>query len=277
MPGSFEQKANIRWLEMSDGSCIRVLWRHLDSRRGHKERLTLVFVGGWSTNLRAWDRLLHEACKKYEVVVFESREKKSSQLSKSSVNDLNRISLDLSEALTILQVDEGSLIVLASSWGTILTANALATHTCSPLLSVLLGPIGRLTSPPLLRPILPWLPEFVLGLLKPLAYIWIIYANAGNWVQARKAISVLANAELDKWTRIGQFVMNNEFWELFAGIDGPCLVIYSDDDKFHNLLETKRIIGLIPDVTAVHIENLDDLMSEKVITLIGRELKKLRS
>lgn len=71
--------------------------------------------------------------------------------------------------------------------------------------------------------------------------------------------------------------MNNEFWELFAGIDGPCLVIYSDDDKFHNLLETKRIIGLIPDVTAVHIENLDDLMSEKVITLIGRELKKLRS
>jgi pimeloyl-ACP methyl ester carboxylesterase len=276
-PASFEQQADIRLLQMSDGSCIRVLSHRRNARGGDRDRLTLVFVGGWCTTLEAWDRLLLEACKLFDVVVFESREKSSSRLSESSVNDLDRVSLDLSEALRILEVDQESLVVLASSWGTILVAHAVASRTCLPVLSVFLGPIGRLTFPPFIRSILPRLPCFVLSLLRPLAYVWIAYANAGDWVQARRAIMVLANAEFGKWTSIGRFVVPCEFWGLFARVNCPCLIVYSEDDKFHNLTETHKIIGLIPNVMAVHVEHTDDLLSEKVIPLIGHQLNVLRS
>jgi len=259
---------------MSDGSIIRVLTRFDDNNDLQIDRQTLVFIGGWSTPVEAWDDLLFSAYQDFDIVVFESREKASSTLIKNSIHDLSRVSLDLQETLKILDLDKKPIILLSSSWGTILVAHALSLHLCNPMLSVYLGPIARLTFPEIFRSILPRLPHFLLNLMKPLAYSWIFFANHCNWVQARGAIGVLANADFKKWTAIGQHVNTGEYWELFESASVPSLVIYSENDKFHDLKETERIISLIPDVRAVHVDTIQELMSKKVISIIKRELKR---
>ncbi|USX21731.1 alpha/beta hydrolase [Oxalobacteraceae bacterium OTU3REALA1] len=266
---TFEQTSTVKNLTMSDGSSIRI---RLHSRNGKVDRAedssTLVFVGGWCTDLSAWDQLLQAACQHFNVFVFESREKNSSVLSGTGPHNLHRVALDLKEAIAAFRINQDACIVLASSWGTILTAHAIAEGLFSPMLSVFLGPIGRLTFPPLARTLLPRLPSTLLKLLRPVAYRWIRHVNREDPVQANRAIQVLASADFNKWKTIGRHVVAGTYYSCFSAIHRACLIIYSRHDRFHDLAETERIIELIPNCSTIHLARTDDLMSELVIEII---------
>lgn len=266
----FEQHAVIKMLDMSDGSIVRVL---VAGKVDTQHQYTLVFIGGWCTELSAWEKMLLNACEDFNVVVFESREKNSSKLAIESKNDLTRVSLDFIETLDMLGIAGQHLVILASSWGTIICAELLAKQGLSPCLSVFLGPIGKLPAPGYLRPLLPFFPIPLLNACKPLAYAWIRYVNGKNIDMAEKAVTIVREADLRKWMRIADHVLNEEYWDRYSAISSPCLVLCSEDDKFHDLQETKKIIASMSHATVTHFQQVEELMSEKVIEQIRKHLK----
>lgn len=272
--GAFERAARSRRVAMSDGSSLRVLLHAGIAHAMPSARCTLMFVGGWCTDLAAWDELLLAATRHFDVVVFESREKDTSVLAEGGRHDLERISLDLKETLEALRVDPATTVVLASSWGTIFVAHGVAAGLLTPQRTVFLGPIGRLTFPPFVRTLLPCLPVGALHALKPLAKRWLLFAHRGDRVQASRAMQVLAAADFAKWKAIGRHVVAREYYARFAALHGACLVIYSRNDRFHELSETERIIRLVPGCEAVHVDRTEDMMSGRVVDLICAAQKK---
>ena len=89
----YEEKAREKYITMSDGSILKVLQTEAlkETRNGY----TLFLLPGWSASVFAWDVVLLEAMKYFDISYFESREKYSSTLNMKTKTTLDRISDDL--------------------------------------------------------------------------------------------------------------------------------------------------------------------------------------
>ena len=126
----FEKIAEERYVTASDGTQLRVYLTTAppESKNGY----TLFMIPGWATIVPSWDEVLLEAMKYFDIVYFESREKDSSILNKKTKNRMDRVSEDLKDVVIELELDEHKLVPLASSWGGMLLADALAKKKINP-------------------------------------------------------------------------------------------------------------------------------------------------
>ena len=151
----FEKIAEMMMVPVSDGSQLRVL-RYTppkDKFNGY----TLVLSVGWGTVVPAWDLLLMDATKDFEVVYYESREKGSSILPKKYAVGMDRMAKDIQEVIEYLKIDQKKLVLLGSCIGATKICYGLHKGMYNPFMPVLIAPPARFEVPPVLRQLIPLL------------------------------------------------------------------------------------------------------------------------
>lgn len=239
----FEKKAEELMVTMSDGASLRIL-----RSTPPKEKFngySMVLMVGWGTIVPSWDPLLMEAIKDFDLIYFESREKDSSNLPKSSEVGMERMAKDIQEIVEQLKLDEKKLILFGSCFGATTICYGMYKNMYNPFMPVLIAPPARFEVPPVLRQLIPFSPTFLWGAAQPIIRWWIISFKTEDEVQAAKYLRSLEEADAKKWKRLGLRLAYKRYWKIFPEIKNHSLLIAAEADKMHDAKVTKKINNMM--------------------------------
>ncbi|TFG08475.1 hypothetical protein EU534_02795 [Candidatus Heimdallarchaeota archaeon] len=268
----FEEIAEERYITVSDSSMVRVYLTNApeESKNGY----TLFMIPGWATIVPSWDEVLLEAMKYFDIVYFESREKDSSILNKKTKNKMDRVSEDVKNVINELKLDEKKLVTLTSSWGGMILAHALANNKINPYLVVLVGATSRISLPKGTRIIIPIAPPFIMTMIKPMLRSWLINTQSESEEQAKRYLRLLEEADAKKWKKVAKYSLGDH-WHLYEQIEQNTLIFGAEQDKMHNVEETKKIVDLIENSTYIDMKTNKNNHSANLITELRNHLKKM--
>ncbi|MHA1200802.1 MAG: alpha/beta fold hydrolase, partial [Candidatus Heimdallarchaeaceae archaeon] len=133
----YEKIAEISYVQVSDGSEIRILQSSAKSDK--KDPYTLVLIAGWSSLVLGWDPVLMESKDIFNIVYIETREKGSSKITKKAKFDFERFALDVKEVIEYLELDQSNMVMLTTSFSSMIIAYLMKNKLINPLLSIFIG------------------------------------------------------------------------------------------------------------------------------------------
>ncbi len=266
----FESIAKEQYFKTSDGAEIKVLTTKApkDIAIGY----TLMLIPGWGTVVPGWEKVLMEAAKDFDVLYIESREKGSFRPSENkTINDINRLALDVKEIVEHLKIDQNRLITLTSSFSTLTIADLLGTKKIKPTLNVLIGPVYQLNMPPTTRYLMHIFPNFIINWTKPIWRWWLLKFKSEDPVQAAKYMRVLEESDFKKWRAVAKRVCFTKVWDLYKQIsDTRVVIIGMETDKMHTVELSKSILAVIPNAEYIDMKTNRATHSGEMIEVIRK-------
>ena len=239
----FEKKAKEFQVTMSDGASVRIL--RSTPPKDKSNGYSLILIVGWGTIVPAWNLLLMEAIKDFDIIYFESREKASSYLPKSAEVGMERMARDIQEIVEQLELDEKKLILVGSCIGATTISYGMYKNMYNPFMPVLIAPPARFEVPPVLRQMIPFSPTFLWGAVQPVLRWWIIKFKSEDEAQAAKYLRALEEADAKKWKRLGLRLAYKRYWKIFPEIKNHSLLIAAEIDKMHDAKVTRKINDML--------------------------------
>lgn len=262
----FEKLAKSSMVPISDGSKLKV-FRYTPPKEKFNG-YTLFLSVGWGTVVSAWDQLLLEATKDFDVVYYESREKGSSELPKKYAVGMERMAKDIQEIIEYLKLDEKKLILLGSCIGATEIVFGMYRKMYNPFLPVLISPPARFEVPPILRQIIPIGPTFLWGTAQPIVRWWVIKTKTEDIKQAAKYLRTLEEADPKKWKRLGLRLAYKRYWWLFPEVKNHVLLVSAETDKMHNAKAIRKVNELMENSVYLSLSSNKDthapIMVEKI-------------
>ncbi|MHA1199368.1 MAG: alpha/beta fold hydrolase [Candidatus Heimdallarchaeaceae archaeon] len=272
----YEKIAETMMVPMSDGSKLRVL-RYTppkDKFNGY----TIVLSVGWGTVIPAWDALLMDAIKDFDVVYYESREKGSSELPKKYAVGMDRMAQDIQEVIEYLKIDEKKLILFGSCIGATKIIYGMYKKMYNPFMPVLIAPPARFEVPPVFRQLIPFGPTFLWYPAQPIIRWWVIKTKSEDAKQAAKYLRTLEEADPKKWKRLGLRLAYKRYWWLFPEVKNHVLLIAAETDKMHDAKVTKKVEKLMENTTYLNMGSNKNthapMMAEKIREFIPQFVGK---
>ncbi len=269
---NYEKIAKIELVPLSDGSQIRTLTTEAPEETSNN--FTLVLVAGWVSIVLGWDDLLMEAKDFFNILYIETREKATSIVPKKGKFDLDRYALDIKEAIEYHQLKEKNTIILSTSFGAILVALMLKNLGNNPCLSILVGPIERISLPIAIKLAILILPAWMFNLIKPVGNWWVRKFKTEDKYQAARYIRAIRDSDPKKWKKTIGHVAFAKFWGFYEGLDNNILVIDESEDPMHDTEATKKIASLIPTSRIIDIKTNRAAHSTPMIEIMRKEIRE---
>ena len=217
----------------------------------------VLFVAGWITLIKAWENVLKEMTKDFQVFYVETREKISSQVVGKVGYGVEEIGQDIVALVDYFNLKDQKYILFGSSLGATSILESCLYLKTKPLCLVLIGPnavfrvprfgkvIVRVFWPRLyliLKPFIKWyLKNFRLDVKSDYAQ-YEKYCNnidaADPWKLRKGAIS------LSKY----------EVWDLLGKIEIPTLIIGASKDSLHEPTNLFQIVEKMKKATYLDLE-----------------------
>ncbi len=271
----FEKTAKEQYVEVSDGSEIRIL-----TTKALEEEVngyTLLLIPGWGTVVPGWEEVFMEAIKDFDILYVESREKLSFRPGEGKIkNDLERLALDVQEIVEYLEIDQNKMVTLTSSFSTLTIANLLGSKKIKPALSVLIGPVFQFNMPPTTRYLTHIVPLFLVSMTKPIWRWWVKKFKSEDPVQAAKYIRTLEEADFKKWKAVAKRVCFTKVWDLYRQIEENYVVVIGmETDKMHAVELSKDIAAAISNAEYLDMGTNRATHSAEMVVVIRKLLKKI--
>lgn len=270
MISEYEKLAKKKQVNLSDGSKINVLFTK--STSNSKIDFNVLLIPGWGSIVLGWEEFLIEAQKFFNLYYIETREKKSSDLSKTAEYTLNRIALDIKEVIEELNLELDKTIILSSSFGAIITAYALVNHKIDPFLTILIGPPYKIDMPPLFRYLVHIIPSIAFRMFIPIGRWWIKKYKSESIDQAAKYLRVIDEADPKKWKKFGTHVTFQKYWNLYSQIENKVIVVDESEDKMHNTKVTKKIAKSIKNSEYVDLKTNKFTHSAQIVDFVKEKI-----
>jgi len=239
----------------------------------------VIFVAGWVSLIQGWGKVLKELTKDFKVYYVETREKKSSEASKTAKMDVDSIGRDITQLVTYFNLNDEEFIMLGSSLGATSIIDGYQHLKKHPRAIVLIGPNGifkiprygrvliKLFYPPLyiwFKPYLKWyLKTFRLNVSK-------------DYAQYEKYCNALDAADPWKLKKAAGTLSNYAIWPLLEKIDCPTLLIGASHDKLHEPGNLKHFVELLPDVTLLDMGTNEGTHSAEMVVELRKYLSSLK-
>ncbi len=262
----FEKIAEISWVKVSDGCELRILRSSTESKE--TKPFTLVLIAGWASIIMGWNEVLMEAKKHFNVVYIETREKGTSKVTKDSIFDAQRFTLDIKEIFEFLHLDQNRVVVLSSSFSSMLVAYMLSHKMISPFLSVFIGPIERIPLPRSIRILLTIFPIWLYAIVKPIGIFWVKHFKAEDEYHAAKYARAIIEGDPLKWKKTSKHFFNKLFWDSYAGFDNQVLVVDESVDRMHDTEMTQKINEIIKNSIFLDLKTNKNTHSKPIIDII---------
>jgi len=271
MEAKYEKHAETKLLLMSDKTQIRILQTFAPERTSCG--YTLLIVAGWGSVVLGWDAVLTEAMKDFDIIYVETREKKSSILTKRTKHNFDRISEDISEVIQILNLDKEKLIIMGSSFGAAVLADGLGKNKFDAALNVFVAPSVQIPLPRFMRYFIPISPAWVMNLVKPIIRRWLKRSRSENPEQAAKYIRVMNEAQPRKWKKVAVYYIFWKWWSVYEKVENKILLVAAEKDKMHEADLTKRIGELMKNSIYINLETNKNTHTKPIVTLLRERIK----
>lgn len=265
-------KAN--YIELSDGSKIRHL-RYAPE----KPLAQIILIPGLNTLLMSWYKFLILLQKEgFQVDYIETREKRTSILTKAKSITYERLLQDVKEVYDNVKDDSLVTVALGSSMGANLVLLSLARHEIDPDFAVLVGPLLDFHVPRFFRFVTPFLNRITFTIIKPIAWWFVLprYLNKEkDPFQAHKYELGFKLGDANKMKFAFKSWAGTTLRDDLPKIDGKrtqVILIGAEEDKLHAADETKKIAELTENAKyidlktnfAAHDQPLVDYLKELV-------------
>lgn len=208
----------------------------------------LVFLPGWGAVLAGFEAVLDAIDPDVEIYYLETREKGSSRMQRGAGFSMEQTAADLGDAAAALGLEEHGYVLMGSSFGASVAAEALADGVLAgrlPAATVLFEPMSELWLPRGLLAASRFAPLSLVALLKPLLKR-LVLAGMGAETQRRRAALVIDGADLRKWRRAAVAMREWSLLALAPRITEPVVVVRTTGDRFHDASVFPRIVDALP-------------------------------
>ncbi|MCG3257615.1 MAG: alpha/beta hydrolase [Candidatus Heimdallarchaeota archaeon] len=236
---------------------------------------SLVFVPGWGgTEIGFMDfyEVIHD---KVECYYIETREKRSSKLDRKKAKlDMSQKARDIRDVINYLELDKEDFVLLGTCWGGAIILHGLIDGTIDAPTIVTQDPMHTLWFPKwFLRFVSPFLPVFVVRLFKPIIRN-IQLRGMNEEVQRRRAETFIEDAELWKWKRSADSIINFELIGNISTITKEVVVTNGTKDKVHDQITYPNMAAEMPYGRFIYMKT-DESRRERLIGLIALEFSKV--
>ncbi len=275
MRSRYEDLAEEELLTMSDSTQLRILktFAPENTRSGY----TLFMVAGWGSVVLGWEDVLLEAMNDFDIVYFESREKGSSKLAKKAKNNIDRLSTDIAEIIQILDLHKEKLISFGSSFGAVILADGFSKKKFDAALNVLVAPAIQIDLPKLMRYFIPFVPHWVMNLVKPIVKRWLKKSKSENPEQAAKYIRVMNEADSRKWKKVSIHFLFWKWWSVYEKVENDILLVAAEKDKMHEADITKKIGKAMKNSVYINLETNKNTHAKPIVDLLREQIKQENS
>ena len=243
------------------------------------ENPPLLFVAGWVSMIEAWQEVLIEITRDFNVYYLETREKISSRVNGKVSYSVEAIGDDLIAAVKQFQFVENNYLMFGSSLGATAILDCYRKLSATPRALILVGPnaefripktwyyIVKFFHPPLyelIKPSVKWyLRTFRLD-LKSDAEQYEKYSraiDAGDPWKLKKAVLALSSYEI--WPRLSE-------------ITKPVLIIGASKDKLHEPENLKKMVNQLPQSDYIDLETNKKTHSAEMVIHLRKFVTQLQ-
>ena len=236
----------------------------------------LVFIPGWGTSGIGFVDFYEVIHDKVECYYVETREKKSSKLDRKSAKmGMYQKAKDVQDVINYFELDKRDFVLQGTCWGSAIILQGLIEEIIDAPTIIAHDPMHTLWFPKwFLRYMSPILPIFVVKMIKPILKR-LQLRGMNEEVQRRRAEVFVADAELWKWKRAADSVIDFELFGNISGITKEVFVTNGTKDKVHNQITYPKIASELPNGRFIFMKT-DESRRERLMGLIGFEFSKIR-
>lgn len=181
-----------------------------------------------------------------EFYYVETREKKSSRINHQHGSfSLEQNAVDIQTVLEYFNINERDFVLMGTCWGASIILYGLINHILQAPTYVLVDPMHRLQYPHWFLNMAPFIPVWLLWLLKPLlAYLKL--RNHSLPTQRKRIIEFIHHADLWKWKKAAFQARNFELIGKVGQIQEEVFIFNATTDVIHDQRKYALIAQEIP-------------------------------
>ncbi len=236
----------------------------------------VVFIPGWGVVPSGYDDLFEVLYNRTECFYIETREKGSSRLNRKKASlDMHQKARDIGDALIQLDLKgERDFVLMAPCWGAAILLQGLLDGVITVPTIITVDPMHTLWFPKwFLKYVGPWIPDFVITMLKPL-FRHALLGDMEEPVQKQRALDLLKEAIIWKWKRSAIQVMNFELFDMAQDIKEEVFVVNGTNDKVHNQQDYPEIARRMPNGRFLYLKTGEE-NRERLMGLVALEFSKV--
>jgi pimeloyl-ACP methyl ester carboxylesterase len=202
----------------------------------------IVFVAGWISLIRGWEKVLREMTKDFRVYYVETREKISSRISERQSFGVEDIGGDLVPLVRELRLTD--YVLFGSSLGATAIIDCYRGLNPKPMSLVLVAPNAVFRVPLSWKIIVTIFYARLYDLIRPSVKWYLRNFRLDvrtDAAQYEKYCEALDAAEPRKLKKAVMAVWSYEVWDKLAAVDCPVLIVNASRDKLHEPENLQRI------------------------------------
>jgi len=266
-PGAAFEEMRVR---VNEDVEIRVV--HFTPAR-EKGMPAVLFVPGWLTIMETWKEVLVEMTKDFPVIYMETREKRSSRISRSAPISVAGLGEDVIRTAETFGLKDRGFVVFGSSLGATVLLDCCNDFKNRPLGLVLVGPNATFRVPLVWKAIVLLFYPGLYFLIKPFV----------KWHLRHFRLNIKADrAQYDKYCRnldaanpwkLKKAVMafwDYQIWGRLVEINTPVLILKASKDKLHEPEALVKMESMLKNGRSVDMGTNKRTHSAEIMGLIRR-------
>lgn len=234
----------------------------------------IVLVSGWAvppSTFQDFYEIMHE---RYEMYYVETREKASSRIKRFAKFTVSKKAKDLGNVITYLGLKDRDFVLMGTCWGSAIILQGLMDKTIDAPTVLTLDPMYTLTySKFLLKFIIPLLPPFVIGLLRPI----LRKQRVGGMQEKKQKERVDATINAAVFWKWKSAAIHNRKFLLYGNLDKieqEVFVVNGTSDYIHDPVHYPNIAFEIPKGRFLRLQGSED-KREYITAVVAREFSKV--
>ncbi len=228
----------------------------------------ILFVAGWITLIKAWEKVLKEMTIDHQVFYVETREKISSQVTGKVEYGVKEIAQDIIALVNHFNLKNKNYILFGSSLGATSILESCLYLKEKPLSLVLIGPNAVFSVPRFGKIIIRIFWPRLYLILKPFIKWYLKNFRLdvkSDYAQYEKYCNNINAADPWKLRKGAISLSKYEVWDRLGKIEIPTLIFGASKDSLHTPENLHRMVEMMPNSTYLDLETNKQTHSEIMV------------
>ncbi|MCG3227816.1 MAG: alpha/beta hydrolase [Candidatus Heimdallarchaeota archaeon] len=244
------------------------------NKHENEDKTTIIFIQGVGPGVYSWSDLWDELYKEYNLVIVDSREKPTINLEKNKNCTVQRISLDIVEAINHLKIKDKDIIFIGSSLGAFYVAHCIGQGWIKPKGCFLIGPSIELKYPEIVFRLALILPSFLLEEVGKFIARRFIRNKVIEGFQKKVYFERVDKIDVKRWKKCSS-IRKWKASEDYKNINCPAYIFSTTEDKYHRVEETEKVRKLIKNSKFIEVPDYNFMRIKPRVIEFARIIKEL--
>ncbi len=253
-----------------DGEKIRVL--HIKSKNLANKRI-IVFIPGWGVTSEGFDVLYEVLHNEIEFYYIETREKRSNQIRRRKANlTIQQKAKDIMKVIDYLKIDKDKYTLVGPCWVATIFLQGLLDNNLEANSILIFDPMHKLWFNKFLLNISPFIPTFVITIIKPIM-LFFAFLGMKEKTQKERSQDFAKYDIIWKWKKAAYTVKDLELFGTLSPIKQVILVFNGTTDKVHKQTDYPKLSKELPKGRFFFLNTIES-NREQIMSVVIKEFAK---